>query len=1562
MRIRLSLAIFVLGACVAVGQETELSRISSHLADEMSGGRLPSRELLARRQGLLRELIRRDPAAAQKVILPGRVQLAIDSLPADLQALVEAPVAYETSRSFVVDSADWRSSFYGYEVETPTGRVFAYQSPAAGDEPGCGTRMRVTGYRLGDTMLVTGATTVSRDASPACSTLGDQKVAVILVEYADAKIVRPNSMYESVFFGEQQSVNDFYREMSYGKASVSGAVIGPITIPHKYDVCATGDIWNQVLDAADLQADLTAFNRVVVIVPPVSCGFGGMGQLSCYDHKLTKAGTVRLSMVFEFDAEPAEIMRVAPHELGHNLGLSHARTLSFGTVPLGPDPNKATRTEYGDVYSSMGGGGPVHFSAQNKRQLGWMVADETRTVEADGLFDLVSTSDQTTGIRALRIRRNVLTDQFLWVEFRNGTGYDSGIAPQLESGAIVHFEDPTTSTATYLLSFGPTINDSDLYLNSTWSDPYSNLTLTVVEWAPDHVRIAVRYDNPCAKVAWPSKSQYAADAFTLTGTITVSGPDCTWTASANDSWLSNTDAGNFAGAENTWSMSRRGSVTVARQTFFVNQQPALQPLKALYFGPAQIPARINAAVTFTAGVSLPNATSTTGSIDILWNATPTFPLGCAMNYDFATQKARLLDASGNPTGSSLAAGSTSPTLSNSTCTISQVTDSRTTPYETRLSINWRPNGLLGQTWTAYYRLHTSPTSVPENWNVGSVLLVPSATGSCMPSTPTTSLTAPGSGTKTTLSTSLTTACPWTATSDADWLTVTPASGNTAAATLSLNVAANPAATARSTIIRFNELRIPVVQYPANTSGPVYAAFSTPDFRIKRNSGSMAMSYSTNLSAGQFNWSVSGSWLRVSSSCLTDAGCPSVSVAWDANPDSTSRTATLQLVTIDGRSIPGGQVSLIQDGNIPQATDAQLSLAAGRGDHDGDSALSAIVRVPSDLALDADGALWFGEINVPRIRRVLPDGTVQTMIGNWLTSGNTSGPASSVRLNSPRGLWFTPSGDLYFADSGTNMVRKLGTDGNVTLIAGNGTNSSTGDGGKATLASLRGPYGVAVATDGTVYVSDTSSHRIRKISPDGIIAPFAGTGVGGYGGDTGPAAQARLNSPAGLAFAPDGSLLIADQSNNRVRRVAPDGTISTIAGTGVCGSTGDNGQATAATICSPTKLSVKDGQIYIGGSARVRRIAADGKISTLPSALIGLFGMAVLPGGQTYVADNYANQVFLLRDGGSAPVAGLANADRSDVGHEAVNARLNNIGGATQDAAGNVLFSDSQRHQVLRITPDGTLEAVAGSGSVYDSANKAMALNAPVPSPKGILVHPDGSIYIAVSCNVKRLDPATGMLSLFAGSTSCGYRDATSPTDARFYGISQMALGPDGSIYLADSYNYRIRKVDPTGAVTTLAGNGTYGPATDGVDATTSPLRYPQGIAVDAQGTVYFSDSYNYRIRRIGTDGILSTFAGSSWGFSGDGRLAKAARIGLPTHLSLATDGTLWFTDNGNHVVWQVDLDGRAHVVAGTGQTGFAQPDTPAWANPLYNPQAIFAGPNGVYFGETSTGRLWLLKR
>lgn len=284
----------------------------------------------------------------------------------------------------------------------------------------------------------------------------------------------------------------------------------------------------------------------------------------------------------------------------------------------------------------------------------------------------------------------------------------------------------------------------------------------------------------------------------------------------------------------------------------------------------------------------------------------------------------------------------------------------------------------------------------------------------------------------------------------------------------------------------------------------------------------------------------------------------------------------------------------------------ITMVAGTGAQgyggDGGPALEALLSFPAGLAVDAGGNLYIADAGNACVRVVRPDGTISTVAGTGTPGfSGDGGPAVEAQLNFPSGLAVDADGNLYIADTDNQRVRKVSRDGVISTIAGSGNQGFSGDGGPAVSAELISPTGVAVDARGNVYIADFGNSRVRVVFPEGTIRTFAGSASIGYEGDGGPADQAALTSPYGIAVATDGSVFITDFGAHCVRRVDPSGTITSVAGTGVLGFSGDGGPAIQARLWNPAGIAVTpDGLVCFAdsGNNRIRLIMPSGTIKTI----------------------------------------------------------------------------------------------------------------------------------------------------------------------------------------------------------------------------------------------------------------------------------------------------------------------------------------------------------------------------
>jgi uncharacterized protein (TIGR03437 family) len=592
-----------------------------------------------------------------------------------------------------------------------------------------------------------------------------------------------------------------------------------------------------------------------------------------------------------------------------------------------------------------------------------------------------------------------------------------------------------------------------------------------------------------------------------------------------------------------------------------------------------------------------------------------------------------------------------------------------------------------------------------------------------------------------------------------------------------------------------------------------------------------------------------------------------------------------------------------------------------------------------LATDAAGSVYFTD-GIWQIYKLTTSGVLTSIAGGSAQAfGGDGGRATAAQLFWPWGIAIDSAGNIYFADNGNNRVREITTDGIIHTVAGTGVAGYNGDGIAATSANLNSPRGVAVDKAGNLYIADYSNQRVRIVTPDGKINTLAGTGVASFSGDGGPASKAALQFPTAVMVDPAGNLYIS--VIGRVREVTPDGNIQTIAGTGATTFGGDGGPATSAQI-GPAGLALSSsGSLYIADNSngRIRLVAANGVINTMAGAthfsgdggpatsavMHNPYGVAFDGSGNLYIAD-YTNARVRKVDhsGVMSTVAGTGNTSTTTPAGVATQVNMIPTDVAT-DGAGNVYIVDWQFCRIRRVTPDGNLTTVAGSGNCGDSGDGGPATAAAF-QPWGVAVDAAGTLYISDNVHSRVRKVATdGTISTFAGTgRSAAGVDGVAATDSPLRSPYGLAVDKAGNVYIADYSDYRIRMVDPTGIITTVAGTGVLGSLlNDGKPANTVSIYFPMGVAVDGQGNLYFTEYGIGYLRKVNASGIISTITGfPAYGFSGDGGPASAAAISSSLRgIAVDLNGDVSFADTGNQRIRKLMVNSpvRLDITGGNNQ-------------------------------------------
>jgi len=627
------------------------------------------------------------------------------------------------------------------------------------------------------------------------------------------------------------------------------------------------------------------------------------------------------------------------------------------------------------------------------------------------------------------------------------------------------------------------------------------------------------------------------------------------------------------------------------------------------------------------------------------------------------------------------------------------------------------------------------------------------------------------------------------------------------------------------------------------------------------------------------------------------------------------------------------------------TSGTLTVVAGNGSigYSGDGGLASLAAMdnPQAVAVDSSGNVYVADFHNCIVRKVTKStGVISTYAGTPQSCGYSGdgGAAVSGQLDYPQGIALDNSGNLYIADTLNQRIREVtASTGKITTMAGNGTYGYSGDGGPAISAEVHHPYDVAVDGSGNVYIADTSNYRIRKVTAaTGIISTIAGNGTPGFSGDGGPATNAQISQARGLASDSSGNVFIADYENCVVREVS-GGMINTVAGQGqICGYWGDGGPATSAALYYPYGVAVNSSDtMFIADyeNNRVRKAVLGGNIGTIA-------------GNGTYYYT------------GATTAAGSA---------------FGGVQASVPDASGNVYIADTYSCLVWKATSSGAISLIAGTpasaSSDYrvvcgDSGDGGLAVGAQLDGPAKAVPDSSGNVYIADAgdCVIRKVEASTGIISAFAGGRGCGYSGDGGPaTNAELRHPSGLAFDGAGNLYIADTSNNVVREVSATsGIIITVAGNNAAGPgySGDGGPPTAAQLWNPEDVAVDASGNLYIADTTNGRIRVV-SGGIIDTLAGNgSAGCDANGVPAIQASLDSPYGVAVDAAGDVLIADTYDNCVRWVDGAGTIYTVAGSGTYGFAGDGGPANSAELAFPFGVGVDPAGnIYIADIGNARV-----
>jgi sugar lactone lactonase YvrE len=540
------------------------------------------------------------------------------------------------------------------------------------------------------------------------------------------------------------------------------------------------------------------------------------------------------------------------------------------------------------------------------------------------------------------------------------------------------------------------------------------------------------------------------------------------------------------------------------------------------------------------------------------------------------------------------------------------------------------------------------------------------------------------------------------------------------------------------------------------------------------------------------------------------------------------------------------------GTIVPSLAVFAGVPSGIGTADGTGA-AARFNAPSGVAVDGAGNLFVADGGNNTIRKITPAGVVTTLAGSADSSGSADGTGAAALFYMPEGVAVDGAGNVFVADSANFTIRKITPTGVVTTLAGTAGSQGSAD-GTGVAASFDWPEGVAVDGAGNVFVADNMNSTIRKITPAGVVTTLAGT-AGMFGSADGTGAAASFVYPSGVAVDGAGNVFVADSGNNTIRKITPSGVVTTLAGTaGLKGSA--DGTGAAARFSDLFSVAVDgSGNLFVADGNTIRKITPSGVVTTL---------------------------------------AGSAAADPGSADGTGAAARFYGPSGAV-DGSGNLFVADSGNNTIRKITPAGvvsTFAGLAGSTGSADGTGAAARFSQMDPmysvGPQGVAVDGAGNVFVADTDNgtIRKITPS-GVVTTLAGTAGSGGSADGTGAAARFSGPYGVAVDGAGNVFVADTDSDTIRKITPSGVVTTLAGTAWLSGSADGTGAAAN-FWHPSGVAVDTAGNVFVADTFNYTIRKITPAGVVTTLAGTA-GLSGsaDGTGA-AARFDFPS--GVAVDG------------------------------------------------------------------------
>ncbi len=672
-------------------------------------------------------------------------------------------------------------------------------------------------------------------------------------------------------------------------------------------------------------------------------------------------------------------------------------------------------------------------------------------------------------------------------------------------------------------------------------------------------------------------------------------------------------------------------------------------------------------------------------------------------------------------------------------------------------------------------------------------------------------------------------------------------------------------------------------------------------------------------------------------------------------------------------VPARQTASVQPSPTPVphthvGTTYLAGIPSGSGTADG-TGIAAHFNSPLCVAVDATENAYVTDQNNNTIRKITPAGVVTTFAGIAGVSGSHDDPVgTNATFNSPAGITIDPFGNLYVADSGNMTIRKITPAGSVSKLAGTTGAYGTSNGASPTFAV---PQGVAADSSGNVYVVENSS-KVRMIDSSGFVTVVAGGGAAGHD-DTGTLAGFGGYMLA-IGIDPiSGDIYIGDASENLLRKMTPSGVVTTIAGgKGVWGHANGNGSAASFSYINQLTVDLS-GNVYAADSANnmIRKIDSSANVTTFAGDIAsgalngtgtaarfnGVNGVALDGSGNLIVVDSYSNVIRKIDSGGVVTtLAGTLPSIGTQDG-VGVAVSFNKPSAIVLDSAGNAYVGDMYSGTIRKIAPDHTVTTFAGNPATVQTDVDGTGTGASFYGIDNLAIDGSGNLYVAEAIGTIRKITPTGNVTTIAGAAlySGGtpvYGYANGPADSAKFGVAGgIAVDSHGNVFITDSGNCVIRKLDTSGTVSNFV--GTVPNTCTHADGTgvTAGFYQPQGIVIDPMTDILYVTDSDSSIRKITPAGEVSTLAGipgTTGSDDGPGASATFNYSGWPAPPAIDLSGNLYLADSNNYVIRKITPTGEVSTLIGKkGVPGYT--DLTGTDAQFEMPDSVAVAPDGTIY-------------